>query len=41
MAEGLSWKSGDRVRAEPKMKDWLGHRGTAGKMPPQGFPENQ
>jgi len=39
-AEGLSWKSGDRVRTEAKITEWLGHRGTAGKMPPQGFPRS-
>jgi len=40
LSQGLSWKSGDRVRTEPKMKDWLGHRGTVGILPPQGFPRS-
>jgi topoisomerase-4 subunit A len=40
LSDGLSWKSGDRVRTEPKLTEWLGHRGTAGKLPPQGFPRS-
>ena len=40
LSEGLSWKSGDRVRTEPKLTEWLGHRGTVGKLPPQGFPRS-
>jgi len=39
-SEGLTWKSGDRVRTETGIMDWLGHRGTAGKLPPQGFPRS-
>jgi topoisomerase-4 subunit A len=39
-SEGLSWKSGERIRVEPKITEWLGHRGTAGKLPPQGFPRS-
>lgn len=38
LKEGLSWKSGDRVRLEPNMKPWLGHRASAGNLPPTGFP---
>lgn len=40
LSEGLSWKSGERLRVEPKVTEWLGHRGTAGKLPPQGFPRS-
>ncbi len=39
MADGLSWRLGERVRTEP-MKDWLGTRGSAGRMPPNGFPKS-
>src|SRR5262249_55513632 len=38
--EGLSWKSGDRVRTETDMRPWAGHRGTAGHLPPPGFPRS-
>jgi len=37
-AEGLSWRLGDRVRTETALKDWLGGRGQAGRLPPRGFP---
>jgi topoisomerase-4 subunit A len=40
LKEGLSWKSGERVRTETNLTEWLGHRGTAGRMPPQGFPRS-
>jgi topoisomerase-4 subunit A len=37
---GLSWKSGERVRTETDITPWLGHRGTAGRLPPTGFPRS-
>ncbi len=40
LADGLSWKSGDRIRTESNMKPWLGHRGSAGSLPPTGFPRS-
>jgi topoisomerase-4 subunit A len=40
LADGLTWKSGDRVRTETNLRDWLGERGQAGKMPPNGFPRS-
>jgi topoisomerase-4 subunit A len=40
IAEGLTWKSGDRTRTETNLRDWLGERGQAGKMPPNGFPRS-
>jgi topoisomerase IV subunit A len=36
--EGLSWKLGDRVRVETDLKDWIGARAQAGRLPPKGFP---
>ncbi|EWY42053.1 DNA topoisomerase IV subunit A [Skermanella stibiiresistens SB22] len=39
-ADGLSWKSGDRTRVETDMSPWKGNRGTAGRVPPNGFPKN-
>ena len=35
--EGLSWRTGDRVRTETDLRDWYGRRGQAGRLPPQGF----
>ncbi|MGC1860121.1 MAG: DNA topoisomerase IV subunit A [Methylocystis sp.] len=43
MNEGLSWTdSSSRVFnvALPELKDWLGHRAEAGRLPPRGFPKN-
>lgn len=39
-SEGLSWKMGERTRAEPDLTAWLGKRGSAGRLPPIGFPRN-
>jgi topoisomerase-4 subunit A len=40
LAEGLTWKLGDRVRTETNLRDWLGERGQVGRMPPNGFPRS-
>jgi topoisomerase-4 subunit A len=40
LADGLSWKSGERVRTETNLKDWLGSRAQTGRQPPVGFPKN-
>jgi topoisomerase-4 subunit A len=40
LSEGLTWKSGERVRTETNLREWLGERGQAGKMPPSGFPRS-
>jgi topoisomerase-4 subunit A len=39
LADGLSWKSGERVRTETNLKDWLGSRAQTGRQPPVGFPK--
>ena len=39
LADGLTWKLGDRVRTEIDLRAWLGERGTAGRLPPNGFPK--
>jgi topoisomerase IV subunit A len=39
LADGLSWKSGERIRTETGIRDWLGERGQTGRMPPSGFPK--
>jgi topoisomerase IV subunit A len=38
IADGLTWKLGDRVRTEADLRPWLAERGTAGRLPPNGFP---
>ncbi|MGE0658898.1 MAG: DNA topoisomerase IV subunit A [Reyranellaceae bacterium] len=36
--EGLSWAAGDnRVRTETDLRDWIGSRAQAGRLPPKGF----
>jgi topoisomerase IV subunit A len=40
MAEGLSWKLGDKIRNETNLRDWLGERAQAGRLPPNGFPRS-
>lgn len=38
LADGLSWQLGDRIRTETNLTGWLGKRGSAGRLPPVGFP---
>jgi len=43
LADGLSWSLGGgsgRVRTETDLGAWRGARGSAGRMPPMGFPRN-
>lgn len=40
MAEGLSWKSGDRTRTETDLIAWVGKRSQAGRLAPKGFPRS-
>jgi topoisomerase IV subunit A len=40
LAEGLSWKSGERVRTEQDLTPWLGKRASVGRLPPTGFPRS-
>ena len=40
MAEGLSWKLGDKIRTETNLRDWVGERAQAGRLPPNGFPRS-
>ena len=39
MADGLTWRLGDKTRTEEKLTDWLGERGQVGRLPPNGFPK--
>ena len=39
LAEGLSWRQGEnRIRTETNLAPWLGARGGAGRLVPNGFP---
>ena len=38
LAEGLSWRIGEKTRNETKLTDWMGARASAGRLPPNGFP---
>jgi topoisomerase-4 subunit A len=38
LADGLSWKMGERTRTETNLMPWLGRRATVGRLPPNGFP---
>ncbi|MDR3534722.1 MAG: DNA topoisomerase IV subunit A, partial [Rhodopila sp.] len=38
LADGLTWRLGDRVRTETDLRPWLAERATAGRQPPNGFP---
>jgi topoisomerase IV subunit A len=40
LAQGLSWRSGDRERVEADLRAWIGTRGQSGRMPPNGFPRS-
>ena len=40
LADGLTWRSGERTRTETNLREWLGERGQAGRMPPNGFPRS-
>jgi topoisomerase IV subunit A len=40
LADGLTWKSGERTRTETDLKSWRGARATAGRIAPRGFPKD-
>jgi topoisomerase-4 subunit A len=40
LAEGLTWRLGDKTRTETALKDWVGQRAQAGRLPPRGFPSS-
>jgi topoisomerase-4 subunit A len=41
MANGLNWRdSSDRTWTVTDLKDWLGARAQAGRLPPKGFPRS-
>jgi topoisomerase-4 subunit A len=40
LADGLTWRLGDKTRTEANLRDWIGERGQAGRLPPNGFPKS-
>ena len=40
LADGLSWRSGERQRTQTDLTNWLGRRGNAGRSAPHGFPRS-
>jgi topoisomerase-4 subunit A len=40
LADGLTWRLGDKTRTETALRDWIGERAQAGRMPPNGFPKS-
>ncbi len=38
LADGLSWKQGERTRLESDLSNWVGARAGAGRVAPRGFP---
>ncbi len=38
LADGLSWKLGEKTRTEMNLREWIGERGQSGRLPPSGFP---
>ncbi len=40
IADGLTWRLGEKTRTETNLREWLGERGQAGRMPPSGFPKS-
>jgi len=38
LADGLTWRLGERMRTETDLRPWLGERATTGRLPPNGFP---
>ena len=38
--DGLTWKIGERTRTETDLREWLGERGQAGRLAPNGFPRS-
>ena len=40
LADGLSWRSGQRTRRETALERWIGKRGQVGRIVPKGFPRS-
>ncbi len=40
LADGLTWRLGEKTRTENTLRDWIGERAQAGRLPPNGFPKS-
>jgi topoisomerase IV subunit A len=43
LKEGLTWRDSSQrtwTVAAGELKDWIGNRAEAGRLPPKGFPRN-
>ncbi len=40
LADGLSWRLGEKTRTEADLRPWLGERGQTGRAVPNGFPKS-
>lgn len=40
LADGLTWRLGEKTRTETALRDWLGERALVGRMVPNGFPKS-
>lgn len=40
LADGLTWRLGEKTRTETALGEWIGERGQVGRMPPSGFPKS-
>jgi topoisomerase-4 subunit A len=40
LADGLTWRLGEKTRTETTLRDWLGERAQSGHLPPNGFPKS-
>jgi topoisomerase-4 subunit A len=40
LADGLTWRLGEKTRTETALRDWVGERAQTGRMPPNGFPKS-
>ncbi|MDE2516078.1 MAG: DNA topoisomerase IV subunit A, partial [Rhodospirillales bacterium] len=40
LSDGLTWVLGAKTRTETDLRPWLGARGAAGRLPPNGFPKS-
>ena len=38
LADGLTWRLGEKTRTETNLREWIGERAQAGRLPPNGFP---
>jgi topoisomerase-4 subunit A len=39
LTDGLTWRLGEKTRTETALRDWIGTRAQAGRLPPNGFPK--